>query len=103
MSTFFDTKLTESMIPEHAVIHKQTLTQDHAAALFRDGVIPCSEQAYQVLMSLKAAGLGVNIIHAPNSIHEELSLNEQFLVMTPLQRPTKTGLPYKFILWTRVG
>jgi hypothetical protein len=101
--TFFDLALVESMIPNEAILHKLVLTRDHAAALFRDGVIPCSEQAYQALVSLKAAGLEVNIIHAPNSIHEELSLNEQFLVMTPLQRPIQPELPYKFTLWTRVG
>jgi len=100
---FFDLTLVESMVPDNAIMHKQVLTRDHAAALFKDGVIPYSEQAYQALMSLKAAGLDVNAIHAPNSLNEELSIYENFLVAAPLQRATKDELPYKFILWTRVG
>ncbi len=61
MSTFFGTKLVESMVPDHAIIHKLVLTQDQAAVLLREGVVPCSQRAHQTLLDLKVAGLDVRL------------------------------------------
>jgi hypothetical protein len=93
MSTFFGTKLAESMIPDNAIMCKQSLTQEQATVIIREGVVPCSTQAYQALEKITAS-LDATIPKSTR-IPDELSVGDQFLVLNTEHS--------KFTLWTRLA
>ena len=100
MSTFFGLNLV-SVVPDNAVMHKQTLTADQAAVLIREGIIPCSAQDYQVLEQI-ASDLGVT--PSPTKVLDvELSIGDNFLMLNSRQGNAEDKSLPKFTLWTRLA
>jgi len=102
MSTFFSTKLVESMVPENAIMHKQSLTQDQAMVFIKEGVVPCSEQAHQILEKITSS-LGIAISKSTR-IPDELSIGDKFLLLiTQPEHGDECKASSKFVLWTRLA
>jgi len=100
MSTFFGLNLV-SVVPDNAVMHKQTLTADQAAVLIREGIIPYSAQDYQVLEQI-ASDLGVT--PSPTKVlNVELSIGDNFLMLNNRQGNAEDKSLPKFTLWTRLA
>jgi len=102
MSTFFNTKLVESMIPENAIMHKQLLTQDQAMVFIKESVTPCSEQAHQILEKI-ASSLGIAVPKSTSRIPDELSIGDNFLLLITQPEHGEYKAPSKFVLWTRLA
>ncbi len=91
MSTLFNTKLVESMIPDNTIMHKQLLTQDQTMVFIKEGVTPCSEQAHQILEKITSS-LGITISKSTR-VPDELQYRNFVFTLTQKHNPGKDPIP----------
>jgi hypothetical protein len=104
MTIFFGFTLVDSVVPENAIMYKQTLVREQAFSLINQGVKPLghSQQALTNIVSK----LGINISNTTTcSSVEELSVGDSVLVLTTEHGCTEdvANAESKFTLWTRLA
>jgi len=103
MTVFFGFTLVESMVPDDAIMHKQVLTQDQAIEVLKEGVRPCLSHSQKGLGDL-ASRLGIDIPPTATFTNmEELSIGDNFLVISNQNEYTEDVANAKFTLWTRLA